>query len=367
MKHISYLIVCAAVMLLTVGCNEQKGGNTYTIEGTTAFMDEGQLELTNDDGEVIDTIDVKNGKFSYSAQADSVQMYKLTVIGRDSIDVEFFTEQGTISIDMNEELMGSIVKGTVANDALQEMTNDIRPIYAKIYELEKQVRNDTAQTFDQWAIAERYNQLASELGKHIKAAAVKNAENELGYMLVSHFMDPSEDEAQLREIIDKMPQNFRERQHIKELEEMLKASEATSIGQQISDFSLDTPQGEALSVMSEVKKNKITILDFWASWCGPCRREMPFMKDLYAEYQPKGLGIVGISLDESAADWNRAIEELKLVWPQISDLKGWESAAAQMFQVRAIPYLVILDSEGKILQKGLRGEDLKEFISQQLQ
>ena len=93
---------------------------------------------------------------------------------------------------------------------------------------------------------------------------------------------------------------------------------------------------------------------------------MPFMKELYAEYHPKGLGIIGISLDESAADWSRAINELKIEWPQISDLQGWDSSAAQTFQVNAIPFLVILDSEGKILQKGLRGEELKNFISELL-
>ena len=114
--------------------------------------------------------------------------------------------------------------------------------------------------------------------------------------------------------------------------------------------------------MDEVSKNKVTILDFWASWCGPCRNEMPFMRELYATYRPKGLGIVGISLDESAADWNRAITDLKIDWPQMSDLKGWGCSAAQTFQVNAIPYIVVVDTEGRILEKGLRGDDLKQFV-----
>ena len=145
-----------------------------------------------------------------------------------------------------------------------------------------------------------------------KEFAKKNIDNELGFMLVNRYIDPSEDAPLLRELVAKMPEAFRQRQQAKELQVRLQAFEATSIGQTISDFSLNTPQGEPLSVMSEVQKNKVTILDFWASWCGPCRREMPFMKDLYAKYQPKGLGIIGISLDESAADWNRAIGVLKI-------------------------------------------------------
>lgn len=90
------------------------------------------------------------------------------------------------------------------------------------------------------------------------------------------------------------------------------------------------------------------------------------MKKLYADFHAKGLGIVGISLDESAADWNRAITDLKLEWPQISDLKGWNAAPAKTFSVNSIPFMLIVDSEGKILQKGLRGEELQKFIAQQL-
>ena len=366
MKHIS-LVFSVALMLLMVACNK-KEGNTYTLEGTAAFMTDGQLELINDDGETLDTIDVKNGKFSYTGQADTACLYTISAIGwaNGVGTTDFFTEPGTIIATLTDKPQQSTIGGTTANDALQQLKEATTPLYDKIQELEDLVRSDSAQTVDQWAIGERYNQIINEIINKYKEYAEKNIDNELGFMLVNRFIDPSEDGALLRELIAKMPEAFRQRQQTKDLEARLKAYEATSIGERITDFALNTPEGEPLSVMSEVAKNKVTILDFWASWCGPCRREIPFVKQLYEEYQPKGLGIIGISLDESAADWNRAITDMKITWPQISDLKGWDCAAAKTFQVRAIPYFIILDSEGKILQKGLRGDDLKQFIAQQL-
>ena len=130
----------------------------------------------------------------------------------------------------------------------------------------------------------------------------------------------------------------------------------------IPDFTLGTPDGTPLSIMSEVSKNKITILDFWASWCQPCMHEMPFMKDLYAKYHSKGLGIVGISLDTEREAWQQAISRLGIEWPQVSDLQGWDSKPAREFNVRAIPHIIIVDYSGDIIEMGLRGEELQKFI-----
>jgi thiol-disulfide isomerase/thioredoxin len=118
--------------------------------------------------------------------------------------------------------------------------------------------------------------------------------------------------------------------------------------------------------MSEVSKNKVTIIDFWASWCAPCRQEMPFMIDLYNDYKNRGLGIVGISLDQDKDAWTSAIEKLNIPWPQMSDLQGWDNAVAKTFNVTSIPHTIVVDQKGKILRRGLRGEELKEYIEDYL-
>ncbi|MBO4811770.1 MAG: AhpC/TSA family protein [Prevotella sp.] len=363
------ILMAATVLLLVASCTPKEGpSKKYEIKGTAEFADGSILLLTDAEGQTLDTIVVKDGKFSYSGPSDSVRHCSINVESDPFNSVSFLTEEGVISINIAAEAGKSTIAGTEANDALQKLSEETNPFYDKIHDIERIVYSDTVLSKDsEWALAERYMQLYNEVNKRIQEAAEQNIGNELGYMLLLKYIDPQETPELVKNLLAKLPEKFRQRQQIADLEAVLKAGEAIEKGQTISDFALNTPQGEPLSVMSEVSKNKVTILDFWASWCGPCRNEMPFMKELYTTYRPKGLGIVGISLDESAADWNRAITDLKIDWPQMSDLKGWECSAAKTFQVKAIPYLIILDNEGRILEKGLRGEELKQFVDGLLQ
>lgn len=134
----------------------------------------------------------------------------------------------------------------------------------------------------------------------------------------------------------------------------------------LPDFSLPDMNGKETKVMAIVEKNEITILDFWASWCGPCRGEMPSVVSLYEAYKDKGLGIVGISLDEDKAEWQEAVEKMNMTWPQLSDLQGWNNKAARMFDVNGIPFTMVVDKEGRLLAAGLRGSDLHHFVEQRL-
>jgi len=368
MRKLSF-IFAALSLLLAVACNKNESKNAYELEGSAeGFADGSMLQVVNMDGQVLDSIEIKGGKFSYTGKADSVCLLSLNVVSDEFNSVEFFSEPGTITVTLAAEAGKSKIGGTVCNDAWQDLNKEVEPYYEKIQEIEKIAYSDTVLSKDaEWALSERYKQLANEISKKMEEAAEKNIDNEMGFLLATRFIDPTEKSELVSQLFDKMPETFRQRPIVLQIKKLIEAGKATQAGNKITDFTLGTPDGGEMNVMSEVQKNKITILDFWASWCGPCRNEMPFMKQLYAEYKPKGLGIVGISLDESAADWNKAINDLKLEWPQMSDLKGWESAAATMFQVQAIPHIIILDSEGTILEKGLRGDDLKQFISQKLQ
>lgn len=368
--RISRLFIAAAITALSFTACNDKGTNrlTYEIVGTAdGFSDGDMLQLTNAEGEALDTIIIKAGKFSYKGQADSVGYYSLNVLKDEFNNVNFFTEAGTIKMTITTEAGHSKVAGTTANDALQELSDATAPYYDKIHEIENSAYSDTVLSKDnEWALAERYMQVYSEINKKIVEAAEKNIGNELGYMLTTKYIDPAENADLVRQLIAQMPESFRQRKAIADIENWMKELEATEIGKTISDFTLNTPEGTPQSILSEVAKNKLTILDFWASWCGPCRREMPFMKELYTDYQSKGLGIIGISLDDNAEAWQQAIKDLKITWMQISDLKGGRSEIAQYFQVNTIPYLVIVDAQGTIVQKGLRGEDLKAFVGGQL-
>ena len=127
------------------------------------------------------------------------------------------------------------------------------------------------------------------------------------------------------------------------------------------DFTLSTPDGNPISLSS--LKGKVVLIDFWASWCGPCRKENPNLVKLYQKYKSKGFTILSVSLDDDEAAWKNAIETDGLIWPNhVSDLKGWESPMTQVYGFNSIPYTVIINKEGKINGIGLRGEQLEKKI-----
>ncbi len=138
-------------------------------------------------------------------------------------------------------------------------------------------------------------------------------------------------------------------------------SQPTIMEEKIPDLSR-----EKVRLGDIIEKNELTIIDFWASWCGPCRHEMPAMIELYNDNKDKGLGIVGVSLDKEYADWKNAIDELGLPWPQLSELRGWEETLALKMHVKAIPHTLLLDRQGNILAEGLHAEELRQIIAKKL-
>jgi len=140
----------------------------------------------------------------------------------------------------------------------------------------------------------------------------------------------------------------------------------TAMNLAIPDFRMNDINGNEVSALEEAAKHKVTVIDFWASWCGPCLKEMPELKNMYEKYHDKGLGIIGVSLDTEMESWKKAVERLGITWVQVSDLRGWENEAAQLFGVQAIPHTIIIDNKGNLIGYGLRGEELEARISEKL-
>ncbi len=132
------------------------------------------------------------------------------------------------------------------------------------------------------------------------------------------------------------------------------------------DFSCPNRQGQTVKLSDIVTKNKYTLLDFWASWCGPCRAEMPTVKQAYDLYHSKGLEVVGVSLDNTAQAWERAINSLNLNWIHLSDLKGWQCAPAQLYGVHSIPSSFLIRQDGTVMARDLRGQNLLKVLEQLL-
>ena len=358
------IIGLIAATTLFAACQQ----NSYKIVGTVESLIDGDtLFLSHDMNEGLpsDTIIVKDGKFEISGIADSTTLSMIYDPNTPQLSATFFTEPGTIEIKLAIDAAPHI-GGTKANDGLQEINEMGEQFSNQMSELTRQYYDPNTSEETKQEIAEQVKQLQDELAKKIVEATEKHIGNELGFFLITNLGEDIFTPEERLELIKKMPSEFRKRQAIKDIEKEMAEAESVAIGKTIPDFSFPAPDGTPLNIMSEVSKNQLTILDFWASWCGPCCGEMPFMKQLYEKYNSKGLGIVGISLDESHEAWVTAISELGITWPQMSDLKGWNSEVGQLFKVNSIPFMVIVDQKGTILQKGLRGNDLEEFVGSQL-
>ena len=135
-------------------------------------------------------------------------------------------------------------------------------------------------------------------------------------------------------------------------------------GMKFTELEMNDLEGKPVKLSQWAGKGNCVLIDFWASWCGPCRQEMPNVVANYKKYHDKGFEIVGVSFDSKGDVWKKAVSELGMTWPQMSDLKGWESAGAKVYGITSIPASVLLDAEGKIIGMNLRGEALGEKLAE---
>ena len=147
----------------------------------------------------------------------------------------------------------------------------------------------------------------------------------------------------------------------------MKQKTEVGVGGTLPDFTMNDIDGQPVKLREEIAKHRITLIDFWASWCGPCRAEMPHVVALYDECKAKGFNVIGISLDDDKDKWTSAVKSLGMKWLQLSDLNGWHNQIAVAMGVRSIPHTVVVDKNGKILASGLRGERLRDFIVSSLE
>ena len=360
-----HFLAWAMGLALMASCQQ----NGYKIEGSgDALVDGDTLYLTADMNDMVpsDSVVVKNGKFTITGETDTTYMCLLYSPTNPNVVIPFFVERGTIKLEFPKDDEAR-VSGTLCNQEWQTVLDTTLVLTKRVNELSLQMFKDENNMELQARNQQEMVELNKRFSQFIFNTGKKNINNEFGYHIVNYYSEGVLDNKQIKELIQMMPEAMRQRENIKKMKERYKTIQDTSEGTQISDFRIADINGKELSLLEEVKKNKLTAIDFWASWCGPCRRVMPQVVTVYKKYHDKGLGIIGISLDEDKEAWKEAVSELGIEWIQMSDLKGWNNAIAMAFNIRAIPHMMVLDESGRIVSYNVEPAELDELCAQKLQ
>ena len=348
----------AAIILLSTACAD-KGKPGYKIVGTVENAADGDMvfleSIENMEATRLDSAIIRNGKFTLEGRQDStVARYLTCMTATDVFSLPFFLENGHIEVQMKSG--NESVTGTPTNDIYQEVRSKVAEVLRKMNE----IYSDS--TLTEEVAEERMDQAEREYALVYKEAVKKNITNPVGiFLFKEQYFENSlaENQALFRQI----PSKYLNDPVLMGMQKQMESQEKTDINTPFTDFTMQTPEGKTVKLSDYVGKGKIVLVDFWASWCGPCRQAMPDLVKAYADYKTK-LEIVGVSFDEDAESWKKAIARLGITWPQMSDLKGWASPAAMQYGIHSIPHTLLIDNDGTIIARNLHGEELMNKLSE---
>lgn len=362
MKKILFTLLA---LLMAWGASAQT--SHYTVSGTAeGTVDGDTVYLATMQGFFqivpLDTTVVRQGRFAFTGHIDGADDRIVVAChgGKTVGMTDFILEDAPIHIQLftDESKKKPIINGGPSQALYDEsQTDDNR--FAELYDEPYRTANDT--TLDasvRQAAQHKLDSLNRVTTQRHVDFIIAHIPSPISDMFLGWYQQEMSPE-QLTAVLDKMKASPVQYGNYKRIVAERKIEQATAVGQVYTDMALKGTDGKTVVRLSDyVKKNRYTLLDFWASWCGPCRAEMPNVVKAYQLYHAKGFEVVGVSLDNNRAAWLKAIAQLKMPWPQMSDLKGWDSKGAAAYHVRAIPANVLIDQKGMIVAKDLRGEDL---------
>ena len=358
MRKLLLSIVAASMTL--AACNAQSG---YKVTGTVEGMPDGKAIIATVNGSSLDTLakaDVKNGSFEFTGNVSEPTGAYIMVIGQRGA-IPFMLENANITVNAGQA--GLTVTGSEGQKIYDQFMAINTTTQQEAMKLQQEYQAATGDQAKMQAVQEAYAKLMTDAQAKETELIKANPDSYVSTFVIVSSMGQMEYE-QLKERYNLLGEKAKASAQGKAIAAQIAKLESTAIGQIAPNFTITTPEGESISLYDI--KGKVKLIDFWASWCGPCRGENPHVVEIYKEYHPKGLEIFGVSLDNNKEAWVKAIADDGLVWKHGSDLKGWQSAPAQLYSVSGIPHTVLLDENNKIIAKNLRGDELKQKIAELL-
>ena len=372
MKQISLTLF--AIVLIGISCkqNNADGKSNYSITGKIEGAEKGEMVVCRQMAEEAkpDTAYLTaDGSFTFKGtitEPISASIYfprSVTEGGQQQV-INFFIESGTIEINAKkDDLQNATVKGGDCNKNLQEVMAIIKSYSPKMMALSDSIKklNEAKDMQGVKRIQQAGATLEAEenkaINQHLKNNPKSFASAYLAYQLNSYEPNLDASEAAYNNLDASLQSSY----YALKLKKIIDGLKITGLGTKAPDFTATGIDGKAVTLSSF--KGKYLLLDFWASWCGPCREENPNVVKAYAQFKNKNFNILSFSLDDNKDAWQNAVASDKLSWTQVSDLKGWASPVARLYGIQAIPSNLLLDSDGKIIAKDLRGSDLTNTLT----
>lgn len=373
------IVLFIALTSLFTACNNY-GGGSYTIIGNAKGIKDGTkviLQKQSEDGKSavgVDTVLVKNQKFEIKGKVDETEIHGL-IIESDPGMISLIVEKGTINVEVyKDSLFKSVAKGTYNNDEFQKFNAGILKLQKSVktrlneYELANQTEMKQAQLVGDTAVIKKlrkgYGDIQKELTDYTVKFSEQNPKAYISLLIIQGLFNNGDYKfEEIKKKFEALDPELKKLKAGKKIQEMFDSIAATEIGKKAPSFSAKDPKGKEIS-LSDAMGKKATIVDFWASWCMPCRQENPNMVALYKEFHGKGLNIVGVSLDDDSKDWITGIAVDQLNWTHVSNLKKWDDPIAKKYNVSSIPATFLLDADGKIVAKNISGAELRKKVAE---